>query len=44
VLVALGLMIASMFMRAASWVAIARAALPTAGPPPRRHLGDDDRC
>ncbi len=28
VLVALGLMIASMFMRAASWVAIARAALP----------------
>jgi phosphatidylinositol alpha-mannosyltransferase len=34
VLVALGLMIASMFMRAASWVAIARAALP--GRPVRR--------
>jgi phosphatidyl-myo-inositol alpha-mannosyltransferase len=34
VLVALGLMIAAMFMRAASWVAIARAALP--GRPVRR--------
>jgi phosphatidylinositol alpha-mannosyltransferase len=34
VLVALGLMIAAMFMRAASWVAIARAALP--GQPVRR--------
>ena len=37
-------MSASLFLRAASWVAIARAALAAApDPPPRRHLGDDDR-
>ena len=44
VLVAFGLMSISMFFRAASWYWIARAALPgPPGPPPRRHLGDDDR-
>ena len=44
VLIATALMMASMFLRASSWFAIARAALPRPpAAPPRRHLRDDDR-
>ena len=44
VVLALGLMIASLFMRAGSWFAsVALGAPATAAAPARRHLGDDDR-
>ena len=44
VLLACGLMALSLFVRAAAWYWIVRAALPNRPcPPPRRHLGDDDR-
>ena len=44
VLIATGLMMASMFLRASAWFSIAKAALPRSpAAPPRRRLGDDGR-